>query len=210
MSTILIWLRAGRSDRSTTRSGAPGCARHAAGGHAGPRRDGGRARRRGNRRALVPGSLLVAAPRLRWFHAWSAGVDWVLRQPGTIERDFVLTSSSGIHAIQMTEHVLALLLAFAAACPTRYTPVGAHLAAHGKQGALRLAGKTLLIVGLGGIGQRTARVAAALGMRVLGVRRTASQPRPGGRHVASIESLHNFLPERFRRLDDPLTPGSAA
>ena len=32
--------------------------------------------------ALVPGSLLVAAPRLRWFHAWGAGVDWVLRQPG--------------------------------------------------------------------------------------------------------------------------------
>ena len=31
--------------------------------------------------ALVPGSLLVAAPRLRWFQAWSAGVDWVLRHP---------------------------------------------------------------------------------------------------------------------------------
>ena len=67
--------------------------------------------------ALVPGSLLVAAPRLRWFHAWSAGVDWVLRQPGAIEHDFVLTSSSGIHAIQMTEHVLALLLAFARGLP---------------------------------------------------------------------------------------------
>lgn len=59
--------------------------------------------------ALVPSSLLVAAPRLRWFHAWSAGVDWVLRQPGAIEHRFVLSSSSGIHAIQMTEHVLALL-----------------------------------------------------------------------------------------------------
>ena len=32
--------------------------------------------------ALVPGSLLVDAPRLRWFHAWGAGVDWMLRQPG--------------------------------------------------------------------------------------------------------------------------------
>ena len=72
-----------------------------------------------------------------------------------------------------------------------------------------LAGKTLLLVGLGAIGQHTAQVAAALGMRVLGVRRTASEPFPGIEHVAGIESLHDLLPEAdFVVLMTPLTPAT--
>jgi phosphoglycerate dehydrogenase-like enzyme len=158
--------------------------------------------------ALVPGSLLVAAPRLRWFHAWGAGVDWVLRQPGAIEGDFVLTSSSGIHAIQMTEHVLAILLAFARGLPDAMRAQATHTWRPMENAEVfELAGKTLLLVGLGAIGQRTARVAAALGMRVLGVRRTASQPFPGVERVAGIESLHDLLPEAdFVVLMTPLTP----
>ena len=158
--------------------------------------------------ALVPGSLLVAAPRLRWFHAWGAGVDWVLRQPGAIEGDFVLTSSSGIHAIQMTEHVLALLLAFARGLPDAMRAQAARTWRPMENAELfELAGKTLLLVGLGAIGQHTAQVAAALGMRVLGVRRMPSEPLPGVERVAGIESLHDLLPEAdFVVLMTPLTP----
>ena len=158
--------------------------------------------------ALVPGSLLVTAPRLRWFHAWSAGVDWVLRQPGAIERDFVLTSSSGIHAIQMTEHVLALLLAFARGLPDAMRAQAARTWRPMENAEVfELSGKTLLLVGLGTIGQHTAQVAAALGMQVLGVRRTASQPLPAVERVAGIESLYDLLPEAdFVVLMTPLTP----
>jgi phosphoglycerate dehydrogenase-like enzyme len=158
--------------------------------------------------ALVPGSLLVAAPRLRWFHAWSAGVDWVLRQPGAIERDFVLTSTSGIHAIQVTEHVLALLLAFARGLPDAMRAQAGRTWRHMEKAELfELAGKTLLLIGLGAIGQHTVQVAAALGMRVLGIRRAPSEPLPGVERVAGIESLHDLLPEAdFVVLMTPLTP----
>ena len=158
--------------------------------------------------ALVPGSLLVDAPRLRWFHAWGAGVDWMLRQPGAIEHNFILSSSSGIHAIQMTEHVLALLLAFARRLPDAMRAQVARTWRHMEnEEVFELAGKTLLLVGLGAIGQRTAQAAAALGMRVLGVRRTASQPVPGVECVAGIESLHDLLPQAdFVVLITPLTP----
>ena len=72
-----------------------------------------------------------------------------------------------------------------------------------------MAGKTLLLVGLGAIGQHTAQAAAALGMRVLGVRRTASDPFPGIERVAGIESLRVLLPEAdFVVLMTPLTPAT--
>jgi phosphoglycerate dehydrogenase-like enzyme len=157
--------------------------------------------------ALVPASLLVTAPRLRWLHAWGAGVDGVLRQPGAIERDFILTTTSGIHAVQMTEHVLAVLLAFARRLPDAMRAQAARTWRHMERAEVfELAGKTLLLIGLGSIGRHTAQIAAALGMRVLGVRRTPSGSIPGVERVAGIEDLHDLLPEAdFVVLMTPLT-----
>ena len=161
--------------------------------------------------ALVPGSLLVAAPRLRWFHAWSAGVDWLLRQPGAIEHRFVLTSSSGIHAIQITEHVLALLLAFARR-PARSHPRPGrrrHLAAHGESGALR-AGRQDAAPGRVGrdrpahrTGDRSAGTCGCSAFAATAVGLVA-----WGRARAGIESgWHDLLPEAdFVVLTDPVDP----
>ena len=158
--------------------------------------------------ALVPGSLLVAAPRLRWFHAWGAGVDWVLRQPGAIEGDFVLTSSSGIHAIQMTEHVLALLLAFARGLPDAMRAQAARTWRPMENAEVfELSGKTLLLVGLGTIGQHTATGGRSAGDAGVGCSSHAIEPLPGVERVAGIESLHDLLPEAdFVVLMTPLTP----
>jgi phosphoglycerate dehydrogenase-like enzyme len=158
--------------------------------------------------ARVPSSLLVAAPRLRWFHSWGAGVDRVLQYPGAIERDFILSSTSGIHPIQMTEHVLALMLSFARRLPDAARAQARRTWRHMENAEVfELAGKTLLLIGLGAIGRRTAQAAAALGMRVLGVRRTPSGPLPGIERVAGIESLPDLLPKAdFVVLVTPLTP----
>ncbi len=158
--------------------------------------------------ALVPGSLLVAAPRLRWFHAWGAGVDGLLRHPGAVEHSFILTSTSGIHPIQMTEHVLALMLAFARRLPDAVRAQADHTWRHMENAEVfELAGKTLLVIGLGAIGRRIAQMAAALGLRVLGIRRAPSGLLPGGERVAGIESLPDLLPAAdFVVLVTPLTP----
>lgn len=157
--------------------------------------------------ALVPGSLLVTAPRLRWFHGWGAGVDGLLRHPGLAERDFILTNTSGIHPNQMTEHTLALMLAFARRLPEAMRAQTGRTWRHMENNEVfELAGKTLLVVGLGAVGQRIAQVAAALGMRVLGIRRTPG-PLPDIEHVAGIEGLPEHLPEAdFVVLVTPLTP----
>ena len=62
----------------------------------------------------VSPEIALRAPRLRWFQQWGAGADWLLRHPEAASRPFILTNVSGIHAIPISEHILALMLAFAA------------------------------------------------------------------------------------------------
>ncbi len=144
-----------------------------------------------------PADLLSRASNLRWYQQWSAGADWLLRHPDAVRANFVLTSTSGIHAIQMTEHVFALLLAFA-----RRLPLALEAQRHRQwispsaQGQLfELAGKTMLLIGLGSVGERTARVAQAMDMRVLGVRRDPTIDVPGVDAVFGPDELLDLLPQ---------------
>lgn len=83
------------------------------------------------------------------------------------------TTSSGIHAPQITEHVLGTLLALTHHIPQllewqRESRWGSHSAAGGYFGTVHdLAQKTIGILGYGAIGRQVGRVAKALGMRVL-------------------------------------------
>jgi len=60
----------------------------------------------------VPYDLIVRAPALRWFQQWWAGADWLSEYPEAVRRPFILTNASGVHAVPMSEHVLALMLGF--------------------------------------------------------------------------------------------------
>jgi phosphoglycerate dehydrogenase-like enzyme len=57
-----------------------------------------------------------------------------------------------------------------------------------------LAGRTLLIVGLGQIGAEVARLAAAFGMRIVGLNRTGAGEYPFVDELARIEALEDWLP----------------
>ena len=123
-----------------------------------------------------PRDLLPGATSLGWFQQTGAGADWLLRYPEAIRQDFVLTNASGVHPINISEHVLAFMTAFAR---------GLHDAIKNQQRhewhepelnqVFELAGKNLLVIGVGAIGSRIAQVASALGMRVLGLRRHPSK-----------------------------------
>ncbi len=153
-------------------------------------------------------TLLAHAPNLRWYQQWGAGADWLMRHPEIAERDFVITNASGVHAIQISEHILAFLLAFARRLPDAVRAQSArHWQKHGHADVFELAGKTLLLIGVGAIGARTACVAAALGMRVLGIRRSSGGDVPCVEQICGPECLHDFLPQAdFVALTIPLTP----
>lgn len=154
-----------------------------------------------------PHDLIAKAPKLRWMQQWGAGADWLLKYPEAAAAPFVLTNASGVHAVPISEHILAYLLAFARGFPraqrdqleSRWNPIrGSEL--------LELAGSTLLLVGVGAIGARTATVAAAFDMRVVGVRRDPSIGVDGVAEMHGLADLRALLPEAdYVVLTVPLT-----
>jgi phosphoglycerate dehydrogenase-like enzyme len=157
----------------------------------------------------IASELIVKAPRLRWYQQWGAGADWLLRHPEAGQRDFVLTNASGVHAIPISEHILAFLLAFARRLPEAIRSQTRREWQREGRPVFELAGKTIVIVGLGAIGARTAEIAAGLGMRVLGVRRDPTLKPPGVAEMLGPDRLHEALPQAdFVVLTVPLTPAT--
>jgi len=128
---------------------------------------------------LTPAAL-AAAPKLRWVHSPAAGVGGMLF-PAMRASRVVLTNSRGMSAAAVAEHALLLMLASARRFPEAVLAqaerkwIGDDLA-----GLPTLRGRTLAIVGLGAIGRALARAAAALGMTVVGTRKTAAGAPPEG------------------------------
>ncbi len=115
------------------------------------------------------------APRLRWVQLDTSGVDHVV---GTRlwQSDVAVTTLNGVAPPTMAEYALMMMLAFAHHLPLML----AHQArAEWPSPAERwrrfmpreLRGATVGIVGFGGIGRELGRLAHALGMRVLALRR---------------------------------------
>src|SRR4051812_10662819 len=124
----------------------------------------------------LPPDLLVRAPRLRWYQQWGAGADWLLRYPEAADRDFILTNASGVHAVPISEHIVGLALMFARALHYAVRVQERHEWSRPPAASIfELAGKTMLLVGVGAIGERTALLASALGMRVEGIRHDPSR-----------------------------------
>jgi phosphoglycerate dehydrogenase-like enzyme len=149
--------------------------------------------------------LLAAAPRLRWLHTPSAGVDGLLI-PEVLERKIVLTNSAGAHAIPIAEFVLLGMLGHAKRARDLAALRPENAWEQGRTLHLgELYEKTLLILGLGHIGQEIAQRAAAFGMRVIGSRRRPA-PIAGVERVVGEDEWRALLPEAdYLVIATPLT-----
>lgn len=156
----------------------------------------------------LPLPLLPQATALRWWQSWSAGNDWLLDHPAAQQMSFALTSAKGVHPIPISEHVFAMLLTFArqlhrsieAQQRRTWLKVSFEAAASADtvlagRDLFELAGKTMLIVGAGAIGARTAQLAKAFGMDVIGVRRNPANGVDGVDRMVSAADLLSVLPE---------------
>jgi phosphoglycerate dehydrogenase-like enzyme len=120
--------------------------------------------------------VLAHATKLEWIQWLGAGVEACVRQPLLHQRRPLLTNLQRVQGPSMAEHVLALMLALSRHLDyfMREQEQGVW-ARDAPQEAADLEGKTVLVVGLGGIGTEVARRAHALGMRVTATRASSHE-----------------------------------
>lgn len=131
------------------------------------------------------------APNLKWVHAHAAGVghlmplDW-------LPKGAVLTNSSGVHGPRADEYAIMAVLMLNNRVPEMVTSQ--------REGVWNqvyntgIAGKTLLVIGVGSVGGGVARWAKRFGMKVLGIRRTG-KPAPGVDRMYKQKDLDRLLPQ---------------
>ena len=142
--------------------------------------------------------FLEKATNLRWVQVQSAGVDrYISIKPLMENDDLVLTNFRGIHGPAIADHSMAMLLSltrnldFYAANQresnwnTDRTPVD----------SIALEGKTMMVVGLGGIGSEIAQRAHGFGMRVIGTRRSDTPSADYIERVGKPKDLLEMLPD---------------
>ncbi|HTR38010.1 MAG TPA: D-2-hydroxyacid dehydrogenase [Bryobacteraceae bacterium] len=150
-------------------------------------------------------AILPLAHRVKWIHALSAGVEGLLF-PELVEHVAPLTNGQGVYGPGLAEFGIAAMLFFA---KDFRRLIHQQQAGRWEQFDVDfLRGQVLGVIGYGGIGQETARLARALGMRVVATRRRSAST-PGDsilERAFPIEQLHELLGmSDFVFLATPLT-----
>jgi phosphoglycerate dehydrogenase-like enzyme len=153
--------------------------------------------------------VLAQAKQLQWIQWPAAGVDRCVQQPLVHERHLLLANLQRTMGPSMAEHVLAMMFAL-----SRHFDYflrqqqQAHWSSEATTPQLAdLDGKTVLVVGLGGIGTEVARRTHAMGMRVIATRASGRT----GPDFVSYVGLPDELPKLAKDADfivncAPLTP----
>jgi phosphoglycerate dehydrogenase-like enzyme len=123
-------------------------------------------------RALLREVFLIA-PKVRWVHSRSAGLDSVLF-PELVDSPVPLTNGSGVFSPSLGEFALAAILYFA---KDFRRMIRNQVAGRWEQfDVTEISGQTVGIVGYGDIGRAVATRVRAMGMRVLAVKRHGPSP----------------------------------
>lgn len=158
-----------------------------------PRKDQPSETQRAQTEALLawgaPPGLLPRMPSLRWAQALTAGVEGWLALPD-LPPNLTLTCARGTHRESMPENILGAL--FYLTKPYAACVADQKQSKWTRRVATPLTGQTLGILGLGAVGQDVARLATALGMRVIGTKRNPT-PLPGLAEVLPPERTNDVL-----------------
>ena len=154
-------------------------------------------------------ALLRGAARLRWLQAPQIAPPAGYYHDELIAHPVVVTNFREIFNDHIGAHIMAFVLAFARGLHyyvpqqlrREWKPSGLDT------GVVHLPESTALIVGVGGIGGETARLAEAFGMRVIGIDARRRDAPPGVFKLEGPEALDALLPEAdFVILTVPHTP----
>jgi D-3-phosphoglycerate dehydrogenase len=135
----------------------------------------------------VGAAAMDAAPALRVISKHGSGTD-TIDKAAAQARHIEVCAAAGANAAAVAEQALALLLACAKSVPRLNTRMHAGLWDKATHKSVELAGRTVGLIGLGAIGQRFARMALAMEMRVIGFDPFAKQL-PAGIEAVDLATL---------------------
>ena len=147
--------------------------------------------------------LKFFSPSLRWVQLCSTGFSDNIT-PEVINGDVVLTNAPGIHTIPIAESVVAAMLDHAKRLKQRRIDQGDHV--WGNVKLSELYGGTVLLLGLGNIGSRVARLCKAFEMRVIGTKRRVEEVENVDLVFPSEELMHYLREADYVVIAAPLTP----
>jgi len=160
----------------------------------------------------LPRDLLKRATKLRWLQAHHAAPPAGYYYPELIAHPVVVTNTREIYNDHIGAHIMAFVLAFARGFHRYFTQQLRREWAKSERedgDVMHLPEATALIVGVGGIGAETARLAAAFGMTVLATDARRRAPPPGVAELHPPERLDALLPRAdFVILTVPHTPAT--
>jgi phosphoglycerate dehydrogenase-like enzyme len=145
---------------------------------------------------------LARAPNLKWVQVHMAGINALHDHPLYAQSAIALTTTSGVHAATIAEYALTVLLALAHRVPRmlEWQARGAWPPDERRWELFvptELRGATLGVVGYGSIGRELARLATALGMRVLACKRDPSRRADDGWAPPGTGDPAGALPEAW-------------
>lgn len=136
------------------------------------------------------------AKNLKWVHLTSAGTN---KLPDFItSSEMVITNSSGVHPIPISEHVFGLMLMLIRRIHRAYriqVMEKKWKRSYKYYSPDELFGKTVIIVGMGRIGERIAKIAECFGIKVYGIVRDLGKKRAGHIKLFEIGDLNSLLKE---------------
>jgi phosphoglycerate dehydrogenase-like enzyme len=141
--------------------------------------------------------LLACAAKLKFVQSISAGIDQY-DAAAFKARGIRLASAAGVNANAVAEHAIALTLALNRQLHTgrdnQAKALWRPMISEIPKREAEIAGKTMVIVGLGRIGSRLARFAKAFDMHVIGVKRNTATGTEGADEVVATDQLNLVLP----------------
>ncbi|PCJ50906.1 MAG: hypothetical protein COA74_00070 [Gammaproteobacteria bacterium] len=121
--------------------------------------------------------LLDKGQQLKWVQIYGVGVDRCLKNKSLLNRNIILSNGKRLSGPQIAEHAIALMFSLTRGLDQYHLAQikgeWSNQVLPGSDAIWELSGRTMLVVGLGGIGTEVARRGHALGMKVIATRNSS-------------------------------------
>ena len=146
----------------------------------------------------APPTLQAAGPQLLWIHNYFVGMDRCVGMSDSQRETMVFTNNKRLSGPAIAEHTIAMMMSIARGLPAYSRAQVKNEWDDSLSGAIRfgeIKGKTMLVVGLGGIGTEIAWRAHGLGMRVIATRNSSRRGPDYVDYVGLADELNKLAGE---------------